>query len=269
MQIIINKLERLKQHLSAFGQVAVAYSSGVDSTFLLKIAHDILGDNAIAITAAANFFPQRELNEAKDFCKRENIRQLIFNVNATEIAGFRENPVNRCYLCKRMLFNKIKELAAANNIVHIIEGSNLDDNNDYRPGLKALEELGIKSPLKETGLYKKEIRELSRELKLPTWDKPSFACLASRFVYGETISDDKLSMVERAEQLLMDRGFKQFRVRVHGQLARIELLPEEFPKIMEENLRKEINKKFRTYGFNYVSLDLQGYKTGNMNVGLK
>ena len=263
-----NKEENLKKYLNELGKVAVAYSSGVDSTYLLKTAHDVLRDNAIAITASANWFPKRELKEATNFCRNENIRQIIFVIDASEIEGFSKNPINRCYICKKNLFTKIKEIAAKNNIENVIEGSNMDDLADYRPGLKALEELQIKSPLRQVELFKDEIRELSKEKDLPTWDKPSFACLASRFVYGEIISDEKLSMIERAEELLRIKNFKQFRVRIHDKNARIEILPDEFEKIIQPSIREEIISEFKNFGFEFISLDLQGYRTGSMNINL-
>ena len=265
MSTTSEKYENLKKYLRELGSVAVAFSSGVDSTFLLKIAHDVLGDKAIAITASSNLFPQRELKESSAFCKAENIRQVIFNVDELAIEGFRDNPKNRCYLCKYTLFTKIKEIAAKNKLAFVAEGSNMDDNGDYRPGLQAIAELGIKSPLRHAELYKQEIRELSKELGLSTWNKPSFACLASRFVYGETISEEKLNMVDRAEELLRGKGFSQFRVRIHDTIARIEILPSEFEKIMQPEIRQDIVQKFKEYGFKYVSLDFQGYRTGSMN----
>jgi uncharacterized protein len=181
------------------------------------------------------------------------------------IEGFRNNPKNRCYLCKHELFEKILKIAEENNISAVAEGSNMDDNGDYRPGLVAVKELGIKSPLRAAGLYKDEIRALSRELGLNTWNKQSFACLSSRFVYGETISEEKLNMVDRAEQLLLDIGFHQVRVRIHGNMARIELEPAEFSKIMENDIREKVYRELKSYGFTYVTLDLQGYRTGSMN----
>ena len=178
---------------------------------------------------------------------------------------FRSNPKNRCYLCKRELFQKIWDIARENGVAYVAEGSNMDDEGDYRPGLMAVKELEVKSPLRAVRLYKSEIRELSKQFELPTWDKPSFACLASRFVYGETISEEKLSMVDRAEQLLLDMGFRQVRVRIHGNIARIEVDPDEIIRIAETSNRERIATAFKGYGFDYVTLDLMGYRTGSMN----
>lgn len=259
----LKKLKKLKAYLRELGSVAVAFSSGVDSTFLLKVAHDELGDRCIAVTAMSCSFPRRELNEAKDFCRSEGIRQIIVESEELKIEGFCQNPKNRCYLCKRELFEKIREIAEKENINAVAEGSNLDDNGDYRPGLQAVAELGVKSPLRYSGLSKADIRALSKDMGLPTWDKQSFACLSSRFVYGETISEEKLSMVDRAEQLLLDLGFHQERVRIHGKMARIEVLPEEFDKILAN--RERIVREFKAAGFTYVTMDLQGYRMGSMN----
>lgn len=261
-----DKYDGLKKYLAELGKVAVAFSGGVDSTFLLKVARAVLGENVLAITAASKVFPQRELEETKNFCRAEGIRQIIFDSDELTKEIFLQNPKNRCYLCKKALFKKILSLAAENNITCVVEGSNMDDTGDYRPGLQAIAELDIKSPLRHAKLYKKEIRTLSQNLNLKTWDKPSFACLASRFVYGETISDEKLARVAKAEQFLIDSGFKQVRVRIHGNIARIEILPDEFDKILEKNLRGEIEKNFKAYGFDYVTLDLQGYRSGSMNI---
>ena len=263
MAQIHEKKQFLENYLTSLGSVAVAFSSGVDSTFLLKTAHDVLGDCALAVTAQSASFPRREQEEAKAFCEAEGIKQIFVQSRELDIEGFRQNPVNRCYLCKRELFTKIKEIAASQGMAHVAEGSNMDDTGDYRPGLIAVAELGVKSPLREARLGKEEIRLLSKELGLPTWDKPSFACLATRFVYGETISEEKLAMVEKAEQRLFDLGFRQVRVRIHDKLARIEVLPEEFSKLLEN--AGEIDTYFRALGFAYASLDLGGYRMGSMN----
>jgi uncharacterized protein len=263
------KSENLKAYLKELGSVAVAFSSGVDSTFLLKVAHEVLGDRVIAVTARSCSFPERELKEAKDFCEKEGIRHFICDSEELEIEGFSQNPPNRCYLCKRELFEKILAIAKEQGIEYVAEGSNTDDNGDYRPGLIAVKELGIKSPLRAAELNKNEIRELSKKLGLPTWEKQSFACLSSRFVYGETITEEKLRMVDRAEQLLLDMGFHQIRVRIHDRLARIEVMPGEFEKLIEKENRERIVSELKSYGFTYVSMDLSGYRMGSMNETLK
>lgn len=259
------KLEALQTYLKGLGSVAVAFSSGVDSTFLLKVAHDMLKDHCIAVTAMSCSFPKRELEEAKAFCQKEGIRHIVVESEELEIEGFCQNPKNRCYLCKHELLEKIRQIAEKEGLAAIAEGSNLDDNGDYRPGLQAVAELGIKSPLRACDLDKQDIRVLSKLLGLPTWEKQSFACLSSRFVYGETISKEKLSMVDQAEQLLLDLGFHQVRVRIHGTIARIEILPAEFERLLQEENRKQIYTKLKELGFSYVTLDLLGYRTGSMN----
>lgn len=262
-KIMNNKLVVLKEYLKSLDSVAVAFSSGVDSTFLLKVAHDVLGDRAIAVTVCSRLFPVRELNEAKEFCEKEGIRHIIMESEELAIEGFAENPKNRCYLCKRELFSRMAEAVKELGIENIAEGSNIDDNGDYRPGLIAVAELGIKSPLRYAELSKKEIRELSREFGLNTWEKPSFACLASRFVYGETITVEKLEMVDKSEQYLLDLGFSQVRVRIHDRLARIEISPDEFSKLLA--VREQVSSYLKMLGFAYVSMDLAGYRTGSMN----
>ena len=263
------KYRKLQEILKKMGSAAVAFSGGVDSAFLLKAAHEALGDSAAAITARASAFPKRESSEAAAFCEKEGIRQILYDFDVMSVEGFSQNPPERCYLCKKALFEHIQQLAAQNGLAYVVEGSNLDDNRDYRPGHRAIAELGVKSPLRDAGLTKAEIRELSRELGLPTWNKPSYACLASRFVYGETITPDKLSMVEQAEQFLLDHGFRQMRVRVHGNLARIEVPAEELGRMTEEAFRQTVEARFRDLGFTYVTLDLSGFRSGSMNEMLK
>lgn len=266
----MEKYNKLIEYFKDLGSVAIAFSGGVDSTFLSYAAHEALGAKVIAVTASSCSFPKRELNEAKEYCKSIGVRHFIVESEELEIEGFSKNPPNRCYLCKRELFEKIFDLAKKEEIAYVAEGSNLDDNGDYRPGLQAVAELGAKSPLREIGFTKQEIREYSAKFGLPTATKQSFACLASRFPYGETISKEKLSMVDKAEQLLLDMGFNQFRVRIHGDnVARIELQPEDFSRLLDESLRLRIYDSFNEYGFAYVALDLRGYRTGSMNETLK
>lgn len=272
---LMEKYENLKNYFLELGSVAIGFSGGVDSTFLMKVAHDVLGNKAIAITARSHSFPSRENDEADAFCKSENITQVFFDFDEFSIPGFNKNPKNRCYLCKKELFGKIIQIASENNLAYVCEGSNLDDNGDYRPGLQAIAELGVKSPLRDCNFWKSEIRAVSKDLGLITWKKQSFACLSTRFVYGESITPLKLDMVDKAEQFLIDLGFVQERVRIHsfgteetsGTIARIEITENDFEKILQT--REKIVNRFKEIGFDYVSLDLQGYRTGSMNETLK
>ena len=258
-------LERLKKILRAYESVLIAYSGGVDSTFLCKVAADTLGKNAVAVTARSSTYPVRELQDARDFAKQIDIRHIEIDSEELDIPGFAKNDRNRCFYCKQELFSKLVNLSRELCINEVIEGSNLDDNGDYRPGLQAAAALGIKSPMREAGLTKQMIRELSHNYGLPTWNKPSFACLSSRFPYGEAITSDKLRQVEKAEQYLFDLGFTQVRVRHHGQIARIELLPSELPRLLDSSLTEGIYSYFRNLGFQYTAADLSGYRTGSMN----
>ncbi|EGD47046.1 asparagine synthase [Ruminiclostridium papyrosolvens DSM 2782] len=268
MMSVFDKLDFLKNNIKSLGSAAVAFSGGVDSSFLLKVAYDVLGKDVVAVTAHSSTYPEREMNEAKEFTASFGIRHRIIDSEELDVEGFSDNPVNRCYLCKNELYDKIQTVAKEENVKHILEGSNHDDLGDYRPGLQAVSEHGVLSPLKDALLTKDEIRFLSKEMGLKSWDKPAFACLSSRFPYGEKITQQRLRMIDRAEQLLMDLGFKQVRVRFHGDIARIEVGQEQFLKFIDSEIREKVYSEFKKIGFMYTALDLKGYRTGSMNEGL-
>ena len=263
------KLEKLESIIRGYGSLAVGFSGGVDSTFLITVAHSILGDKALAVTNADAGVPARELEEARQFCEVRGIRQVISETDPLKISEYRFNSPDRCYYCKRSIFEKILEIAKEHGVEFAAEGSNVDDLGDYRPGLRAVAELGVKSPLREAGLTKSDIREISKALGLPTFSKPSYACLASRFAYGEEITKEKLGMIDRAEQFLIDLGFREERVRLHGDVARIEVPEDAIERIASEEIRKKVCEKFKQIGFRYVSLDLMGYRVGSMNEAVK
>ena len=260
------KAKKLKEIFQSMKRVVVAFSGGVDSTLLLKVAQDTLGDeNVIAVTALSPLYPERELEGVKKLIQTLEARHRLIESNELEIPGFSKNPPNRCYYCKKKLFEELLELAKEESILFVVEGSTLDDEKDHRPGRMAVQELGIRSPLREAGFTKGEVRELSRTLGLPTWDKPSFACLASRFPYEEEITEEGLKMVDVAEDYLFGLGFKQVRVRHYGNLARIEVLQEEMARLMNGSLREEVVNHLKKIGYRYVTLDLQGFRSGSMN----
>ncbi len=263
--LLQEKFELLKDNIRKSGSAVIAFSGGVDSTFLVRVAHDVLGDKMIAVTATSSTYPKRELNEAIKYAGNMGVKHLIISSEELDIEGFASNPKNRCYFCKKELFTKIGKVAEENGMEYVFDGSNLDDNGDYRPGMKAARELKVISPLKDANLTKADIRELSKELGLPTWNKPSFACLSSRFPYGKKITIPKLKMVDEAEQFLIDMGIKQVRVRHHGEIARIEVSPEERVKFFDVNVMDKIGERFKKIGFTYVTLDILGYRTGSMN----
>lgn len=261
-----NKIKNLKMILNSMNKVLVAFSGGVDSTFLLKVAKESLGEGGVvAVTATSPLYPQREIDWAKKTAEEIGVRHILIESNELRIEGFSKNPTNRCYLCKKELFGRLRELAQKEGISHIVEGSTLDDEKDYRPGQKAIKELGIMSPLREAFFSKREVREASRQLGLSTWAKPSFACLASRFPYHSEVTEEGLGMVNEAEEFLIALGFKQVRVRHYKDLARIEVDPEEIDRLMERSLREKVVSHFKKVGYKYVTLDLQGFRSGSMN----
>lgn len=266
--VVIAKEKQLAQIMKGYGSVSIAFSGGVDSTYLLKFAHEILGDQVMAMTARAVAFSDEEMEEAAAFCQAHGIQHCKVDLAWEELAGFTENPPNRCYLCKKAIFGKLLGIAAENKTGIIADGTNADDIGDYRPGMQALSELGIKSPLKEVGLTKLEIREALKERGLSIWEKPAYACLATRVPYGEEITEEKLRNIGAVEKALHDFGFLQVRVRHHGSVARIELVPEEIEKFFDLELMLKVNEIAKENGFQFAALDLAGYKMGNMNRNL-
>ena len=258
-----NKLEDLKEIIKTLDSVVIAFSGGVDSTLLSKIAFDVLGDKALAVTARSETYTKSELEDAIKLAKKIGIKHEVIVSEELDIPEFSHNPANRCYYCKKELLKKLKEIAEAHDFKYIIEGANFDDTDDYRPGMRAVEEMGVRSPLKEVKLTKAEIRELSKQFGLPTWDKPSAACLASRFPYGTEITREKLNVVGEAEVFLKSFDIRQLRVRHHDQIARIEVAEKDMEILLQN--REQIVSKLKELGFTYVTMDLQGYRRGSMN----
>ena len=269
MQVSLQKkYDHLCNLITEAGSAIVAFSGGVDSTFLLKVCVDQVGEKALAVTARSETFPERELQEAKTLADLIGGLHMIIDTKELEAPGFSSNPTHRCFLCKSELFSKLKQIAKERDIPWVFDGSNADDIGDFRPGRKAARQLGVRSPLEEAGLGKEEIRTLSKMLNLPTWDKPAFACLSSRFPYHTKITESALRQVEDAEDFLWNLGMREFRVRHHDTIARIELGPRELSLFSEAGRQNEIVQHFKSLGYKYVTLDLEGYRTGSMNEAL-
>ena len=246
----------------------VAFSGGVDSTFVLKVAHDTIGARVLALTTTSPTMPDADRRSALEMAALIGARHVVIDSNELEIPGYAQNPLNRCYLCKHNLFTVCEAKARDLEIGNIVDGLNLDDLNDYRPGIKAASEMSVRHPLVEAELTKAEVRELSRALGLPTWDRPASPCLSSRFPYGTEITRDGLRKVERGEELLHSLGFKVARVRYHGDIARLEVDSREIPRLLESTMRERVDSELKKAGFRFVTVDLKGFRSGSLNEGI-
>ncbi len=268
MDSLEHKLQRLRAIFSPMQSVIVAFSGGVDSSFLLRVAHESAGDRVLALTTTSPTMPDEDLQSAKNIAALIGARHLIVGSNELEIPGYAANPLNRCYLCKHNLFTVCEQKAAELGIEHIVDGLNLDDLHDYRPGMQAAAEKRVRHPLVEAELTKQEIRELSKTMALPTWDRPASPCLSSRFPYGTQITEERLQQVSGGEKLLRSLGFKVVRVRYHGEVARLEVGRDEMPRLLEPQVGERLTREFRKLGFRFVTLDLAGFRSGSLNEGI-
>jgi uncharacterized protein len=259
----LKKFRDLQEYLKNLGEAAIAFSGGTDSTLLLAVAKNIPEVKVLAITAKTPYMPDWELKEAEDFIHKKHIEQIVVNIGIHQ--SIRNNPPERCYLCKSLLFKALIKAAQSKGFIHVMDGTNASDTSDYRPGLRALRELKIKSPLLETGITKEEVREISAELNLPTWNKPAYACLLTRLPFNHPIDETELKAIEKAEVYLMDEGYKEVRVRKHNNLARIELPQENIGSFITQPQLPEIVEYIKKAGFAYVTVDLSGYSTGSFN----
>ncbi|MBN2524632.1 MAG: ATP-dependent sacrificial sulfur transferase LarE [Bacteroidales bacterium] len=264
-EILKSKLARVKHSIKEMRRVAVAYSGGVDSTLLLDIAYSVLGNKAVAIYAESPLQPERERKEVLNFTRKLGVKLLAFEMDELKHAAFKNNPPNRCYYCKSLIFSKIKEIARENNIQFVVDGSNYDDQIDYRPGVKALREKGIRSPLQEAGLTKDEIRKISKFRNLPTWDKDALACLATRIPFGEAVTKGKLKMIDKAEEELIHKGFRNVRARFYGKTVKIEVRNDQVERFSDKTLYNEVLRSMQSIGFCNIEIDPMGYRQGSMN----
>ncbi len=262
------KIQKLRKSLKNYKSVLVAFSGGSDSSFLLKAAIDFLGsDKVIAVTVKSEFIPEKKILEAKSIAETIGAKWITIDIPVLSESNLIKNPANRCYICKKTILKSLKKTAKKEGLNQVIEGTIIQDSERYRPGVKAVRELKVKNPLIEAGFSKEEIRKFSRKLSLPTWDKPSFTCLATRFPYGTRLTKKNLEKVATAEDFLANKTFKQFRVRYHGNIARIEVPEKDFDKLLSQ--RKNIITEFKKIGYDYITLDIEGYRSGSMDIGIE